>query len=530
MQPVFDSAFLQSLGYAIANSIWQAALLWLLYALCTGLFQFNAKQKYRLGVVAQLVSFIWFVATAGYFISSYTPDQVSVLQHNENLLATSVPKQTVTSLLLWAWLKFEMVLPYLSVAYLLLIVVMTALWITGYRKAHTLRRTGLSEMPEEWHSFVQRISQQLGIQRKIGIFLSEKINTPATLGFLKPIILVPIASINHLTTAQLEAIILHELAHIKRYDYLINLALSVIEIALFFNPFTRLLSKSIKKERENCCDDFVLQFRYNVSAYADALLKIAQLTQKPVFALAAKGENKTELLGRVKRMIGQPEHSFNYKKQLLALLFVTTILSSIAWLDPAKKTPHAEVKQPLLTKVSNNKVPATVPTQKTVQPITKTLQRVERKNALFNPAYLLSDALQKQVEQELKLAGTEVEKELASSEFTRQLDKAINIKSEKIASLQKEVQDIETKMMPAFKAMNLFSTEKWAALDSSLKINFKNIMPDVEQQIAHAFRQTKKTDVDLLKLKAQLRKSNELTKRSTDRILINDIENCRRLR
>jgi bla regulator protein BlaR1 len=123
------------------------------------------------------------------------------------------------------------------------------------------------------------------------------------------------ASINHLSTDQLEAVLLHELAHVKRYDYLVNIILSAVEIALFFNPFTQLLSKSIRKERENSCDDWVLQFRYRACDYAEALLRIASLQAAPVFAMAATGK-KNELLTRVKRMIGEKENRF------------------IAWLNP----------------------------------------------------------------------------------------------------------------------------------------------------------------------------------------------------
>jgi len=111
----------------------------------------------------------------------------------------------------------------------------------------------------EWRLFVQQLAQQLGIKKTVRIYLSGSITSPLTLGFWKPVILVPLASINHLTTKQVEAVLLHELAHIKRYDYLYNIILSVIEAVLFFNPFTQLISKQLKRERENCCDDWVLQ-------------------------------------------------------------------------------------------------------------------------------------------------------------------------------------------------------------------------------------------------------------------------------
>jgi len=102
----------------------------------------------------------------------------------------------------------------------------------------------------------------------------------------------------------MEAVLLHEMAHIRRADYLINLMLTAIETFLFFNPFTQLLSKTIRHERENCCDDWVLQFQYNATSYAEALLRIAYLQSSPALAMnAASGKN--DLLSRVKRMLNQ---------------------------------------------------------------------------------------------------------------------------------------------------------------------------------------------------------------------------------
>ncbi len=183
------------------------------------------------------------------------------------------------------------------------------------------------------------------------MYLSEQIATPLTIGFLKPVILIPVASINHLTTAQLEAVLLHEMAHIKRHDYLVNIIVSMAELALFFNPFTRLLGKIIRKERENSCDDWVLQFQYNASEYAQALLRIASLQVMPVFAMAAAGHKK-ELLLRVRRMIGETETRKNYRKQFFPFFLITAMLAALAWLSPAPagiQSPKASYKTIALT-------------------------------------------------------------------------------------------------------------------------------------------------------------------------------------
>ena len=411
MQSLFQSAFLQALGYSIANSLWQMAFLWLLYLLISSVLKPSAAHKYLLAVCLQFMGFIWFVFTLQFYHNQYSrllPVEGSGL--DSKTIATLVPQgQGIRSQVIEWMLRGEQLLPYLSVAYLLLMVVLCTRWFIGYRYTLQIKQQGLSKIPVDWRLFVKNTAQQLGIKREISIFLSEKISTPLTVGFLKPLILVPIASINHLTVSQLEAVILHEMAHIKRYDYLVNIILSLAEISLFFNQFTQLMSKQIRKERENSCDDWVLQFQYSASTYAEALLRIAQLQATPAFAMAAKGSNENELLTRVKRMIGGRDQVFNYRRQLLAFLLVTGILSSIAWLNPEhgpKQTNISQVNDSL--QQQNNAVD--------IQPVTVEPMAVKVTNPLFNPAFFLSKTLKAEMQDNLQKAKEEIRASLNSKE------------------------------------------------------------------------------------------------------------------
>jgi len=411
MLSFFQSVFLQSLGYAIANSLWQMAILWLFYMLITSVLKPKASVKYTLAVILQSIGFIWFIITLFFYYSAYNQLVPINTTTQAGTITTIVPPGTgFRSTILKIMILAEQLLPYLSAAYLILMIFLSARWIIGYRYTLQIRKEGLVKMPANWRVFVQDTAQQLGITREVRIFLSEKIASPLTIGFLKPLILVPVASINHLSVAQLEAILLHELAHIKRYDYLINILLSVAEISLFFNPFTRLFSKHIRKERENSCDDWVLQFQYSASTYAEALLRMAQLQSTPAFAMAATGNHQHELLNRVKRMIGANENRFNYKKQLLSFLLVTGILSSVAWLHPeqSKKT-GAELK-------AKNLSDTLISRPKEVQPVAIEPMAVKVTNPLFNPAFFLSNSLKKEMSENLELASREIEASLNSRE------------------------------------------------------------------------------------------------------------------
>jgi beta-lactamase regulating signal transducer with metallopeptidase domain len=362
MPSLSQSPILQALGYAIANSLWQMAMVWIVYVLLNSIFKFKSETKFRIAVAAQITGFSWFLVTLQFYYKQCS--QALELAESLYLQTGDQPTYVVTSeqgSMLSYFIKAEQVLPYLSVAYLLLLAFLTIRWFRAYRYTQLVRLNGLHKIDVDWKLFVSKVAAQLGIKQKVRIFLSEIVQGPVTIGFLKPVILVPIASINHLTPQQLEAVILHELAHIKRHDYILNILLSIIELGLFFNPFTRLITKSISKERENSCDDWVLQYQYNPSMYAEALLRIAVLQKTPAMAMYAV-KTKGELLSRVQRMVHQKDGRFNYRHQLVALLLMTGILASIAWFDPSAikaqegKTLEAQqavVLEPLAAKVDN---------------------------------------------------------------------------------------------------------------------------------------------------------------------------------
>jgi Zn-dependent protease with chaperone function len=332
MTSLSGSAFLQALGWAIAGSLWQMALLWTIYQLCFGVWRnIRASVKTGAATLLQFVGFGWFLTS---LVGHYW--KIKVMPHTVSSYASAyeIPVQEhhplfyVNRILAWS----EHYLPYLSGAYLLVLAFLLVRVVKAYRHVQEVRTEGLSKIDPKWRVYVQQLAHRIGIHRDIRIWLSEKIDIPATMGYLKPLILLPIASFNHLSTEQVEAIILHELAHIKRNDYLLNLILTVMDTVLFFNPFAQLIAKHIRTERENSCDDFVLQFRYNPHVYASALLSLEQQRLSPELAMAATG--KTDLLDRIKRIMNVPAKPMNYGQKLMALLITAGILASLAWLTP----------------------------------------------------------------------------------------------------------------------------------------------------------------------------------------------------
>src|SRR6201999_2972837 len=132
-------------------------------------------------------------------------------------------------------------LPYGSSLYLLVLVYLLISYSNHYRRSVKLTRQGLSKLPPAFRVFVSATSRSMGITVPIRTWVSSLVAAPLTLGFLKPVILLPVAMISQLTPQQIEAILVHELAHIRRKDYLLHLVITLLEGLFFFNPFSRLL-------------------------------------------------------------------------------------------------------------------------------------------------------------------------------------------------------------------------------------------------------------------------------------------------
>lgn len=302
--------FLQSLGWSLINSLWQMALLWVVYQFITVFFQkIRPAHKTSVATLLTFFGFAWFIYT---LISSLISENNSITSfYNRGMISDT------------GWKYFAgKILPYASFVYL--VVLMAPVWqfIRNYRFVQMIRKNGIKKVDVAWKMYVKRTSVAMGIAREVKIWLSELVTSPVTIGYLKPIILIPVAAINNLTPHQLEAVILHELSHIYRYDYFVNLILSFIKTILYFNPFVKQLVKSIEKEREHSCDEMVLQFQYKPGEYASALLRLEQNKHRQM-VMAAAGKNH-DLLHRIESILGMRNKGWNPVRQF-SIAFLTMI-------------------------------------------------------------------------------------------------------------------------------------------------------------------------------------------------------------
>ncbi len=193
----------------------------------------------------------------------------------------------------------------------------------GLYGTYRLRKIRVSAVKGDWLNRLQHLAAQLGIRQTITLLESGLAKVPMVIGHLKPVVLVPVGLLTSLSADEVEAILIHELAHIKRRDYLVNMLQSLVEIIFFFNPAVLWVSKLIKTERENCCDDLALAQNHNKLNYIRALVSCEEYRASvPTYAMGFPGSKNT-LLERVKRMAGNRNHSLNtFEKTVLAVCLV----------------------------------------------------------------------------------------------------------------------------------------------------------------------------------------------------------------
>jgi beta-lactamase regulating signal transducer with metallopeptidase domain len=327
-----QSWLLQAIGWGIINSFWQSAILWLMYkAITSKNIKCPALFKHHLSLLCLLGSLLWFVFTIATYYFSVKNNQ----SFSENFILISNNQIPIA---------LNFLLPIFSTAYLGLLCFYTIQFCKQYFFLLPQRNKNLIKPPVDIRLFTRQAALHLGIKKNVIVWLTKNIDVPSVSGYFKPVILLPFTLLNQLSTVQVEAILLHELAHIKRDDYLINLLQLIAENLLFFNPFALLLSSTIKQEREKCCDDWVINYRYNQKEYAAALLLVEQHRCKQLTLALAATNGKKNLLKRVQRIFTTtPVTQFNFYQQIKLITAAVAVVAGVILLPPSFQKPSTNI-------------------------------------------------------------------------------------------------------------------------------------------------------------------------------------------
>lgn len=199
---------------------------------------------------------------------------------------------------------------------------------------------------ESWIAKLQQLVQCLGITIPVRLLESELVKVPMVTGLLKPVILLPVGLMANLPVEQVESILLHELAHIRRRDFMVNLAQSFAEVLFFFNPAVLWLSSLLREEREHCCDDMAIAVTNSKTGYIQALVAFQEyhLEKENRYAMAFPGK-KNQLLNRVKRILDNSNKTLNMaEKSFLILCFSIMGLLTVVFSQTDKKQIPGKAK------------------------------------------------------------------------------------------------------------------------------------------------------------------------------------------
>lgn len=308
---VITDAMLQTAGIALLHSLWQSGLVALVTLLLLKMMQkATAQSRYLIAAVALLATLMLPVVT---FIKLYQPATPS-----QPIIETSESVVSVVYTLADTQFHFESWLDRAEYFMLQLAPMFFWFWIAGmifmalrmsggYFLAYRYRRVGVIGVSYEWEKRLKQISDALHIKTKVVLLESVKITVPMVVGILKPCIILPIGTLSRLPFDQVEMILAHELAHIKRADFMVNIFQSLIETILFFNPFVWWISSVIRTERENICDDMALLTSGKNLSLAKALANLAAAVRPEAASQALITFNQINTMKRIERLIRKPK-------------------------------------------------------------------------------------------------------------------------------------------------------------------------------------------------------------------------------
>ncbi len=309
---------LQSLGWTLVHFCWQAAAIALVYGLADlALSKARSQTRYLLALGAMLLLLASALATLAYEETRgnpelFSPSALSVAANAA--VGPDISTEPPPTGLNWAGaatqpllLQLSRFLTWLDVAWLLGVAFLSIRTIGGWRLIERLRRSTLLEAPEAVRANFARLCNRLGIANQVSLRISEHLQGPLAMGIVRSLIILPASALMALTPEQLEAVLAHELEHVRRADYFWNLIQTAVETLFFFHPAVWWLGARLRQQRELCCDDAAVRACADPLLYATALLRLEERrSQQLGLAMALDGHRSSSgLRARISRVLGE---------------------------------------------------------------------------------------------------------------------------------------------------------------------------------------------------------------------------------
>ena len=227
-------------------------------------------------------------------------------------------------------------------------------WLLTRRLAHR----AITAVSPAVHAAAGDIAGRLQLARAVAIVQSGAVVVPTLVGWVKPIVLLPAAALSGLSPEQLQAILAHELAHVRRHDYLVNLLQSMVETLLFYHPAMWWLSAEVRTEREHCCDDLAIEVCGDRLVYVSALAELTSIAGHRGFALAATDGS---LVGRVQRILGAPRAMHEPTPAWAIIAVFVLIVAGVGSFRAASAETPASAEDAVVAKAITVEQPAMPP-------------------------------------------------------------------------------------------------------------------------------------------------------------------------
>jgi len=332
---------LEALGWTLIHFCWQAAAIALLYGLADAAL---SKARSQVRYVAALAAVLTMLAAAGTTLAyeatrgaqdraAWTQWQRTNGQKGQNAVAlrssapaaaageaavsnplsdpVSDPGAPILAAARDAALtelrqEARSVMPWLDAIWLFGVLCLSGRTIGGWWLIRRLRRTSLARVPAHLAESFAQLVKRIGISRPVELRISWRISSPLAMGVLRSVVLLPASALTSLSPEQLEVVLAHELAHIRRADYLWNMLQTMVETLFFFHPAVWWVSRNLRRYRELCCDDAALACCADPLTYATALLRLEEeRSSRPLLAMALDGHESGGLRTRIARILGE---------------------------------------------------------------------------------------------------------------------------------------------------------------------------------------------------------------------------------
>jgi beta-lactamase regulating signal transducer with metallopeptidase domain len=520
----------EALGWTLIHFCWQAGAIALLYKLADlAMAKERTQARYVLALATLLGMLGASIGTLAYEETMYRQTATFAatgisgakpsLQIIPRPLAVidlpSAPRET-------AKLLASDVMPYLDFFWLVGVLCLSARTIGGWWLIRRLRHSALQKAPHTLRIGLDRIRLQMGVPRFVDLRISNRIAGPLTVGVIRPLILLPITALTSLSPEQLEVVLAHELAHIRRADYFWNILQTMIETLFFFHPAVWWISHRLREQRELCCDDIAVETCHDPAVYATALLRLEEQRKTHLhLAMALDGnQSRVSLRARILRILGDPEEQPRDLKPLslagmtaLLVLFICPLPQVLASFKAAPKVsasiihavqhkvrPHAAVRAALAQPSAMVPTPAPAP-KAAITLVSPDGAKIEVAEQNAPPA---TDGKSDYIDQ-MRAAGynVDLDKYVAmkvqdiTPEYALQMTKATGERPSADDLIALKVQDVTPEYMSRMRAAG-YSGD----LHKFIAMKVQDITPEYAEQMAKATGERPNVD-ELIALKVQ---------------------------